>query len=375
MRALLLLPVVAGVQVLETHQTLHNHVDYEGMKTTLKELAARTGDGKIEDDVILAVRAILAEVDTRLMDALQADLEQQQQAFDAAIQGIQNCDDTRNSWIQDVYPGVLQQETDSKKRHEDCRHQEIQTCTHRNTECNLQDDLVSGINRKMCDYPNFAGGDSEEVNLFMNCFSALICDKYEDYVAGRAQCRGLCSDLAAKTSECETLQRRSEDAFCNRNREVAFSCKSYRDCRHAAEGNFNTVMGSTRQVESLLQTQRSALECLQCYGRAILNHNRTLDHCDTPPDCKTLDRCPEIVYANPPEFIRCTDCSEMTTCGDSYRQHHYGAQAQDWLEGIISRKPDQCIPLVTSCTECNVPTKGSGDSECDFTSAGVVVAE
>lgn len=373
---MLLLPVVAGVQVLETHQTLHNHVDYDGMKTTLKELAAkRTGDGKIEEDVIIAVRAILEQVDTKLMDALAFDLEQQQKTFDNAMRGIETCDDERNSWFQNDYPTVLQQETDTKKNHEDCRHQEIQVCTNRNTKCNHQDDRVAEINRVMCSYPNFAGGDSEEVNSFMNCFSALICDKYEAYVEGRSQCRGLCSDLAAKTSECETMQRRSEEAFCERNRRVEFTCKEYRDCRHTAETNYYTMLATTRQVESLLQTQRSALECLQCYGRAILGHERSLDHCDTPPDCKTLDRCPEIVYDDPPNFIKCTHCSEMTTCGDGYRDTLYGGQAQDWLKGVISRKQNQCIPLVDSCTECNIAQKGSGSSECDRESSGAVVPE
>lgn len=381
MRALLLLPVVAGVQVLETHQALHSHVDYEGMKVTLKELAAkRTGDNKIDETTVNAVREILAVVEGQLMDALKEDLKNQQTTFDDAIAAIVQCDTTRNTWFGDPFAAIFSATDQADQDHWTCRGQEVSVCENRNEKCNQQDGRVAAINGAMCPYPNFAGGDSSSVNDFMNCFSTLICDKYEAYVAGRNTCRGLCSSLSSKTAECGGKQSGYEAAYCDQEMNVATTCRIYRECRFAEETSYYNTLASTRQVESLLQTQRSALECLQCYGRAILDHNPSLDQCDTPPACSSLEACPEIIYQDPPPFIKCTQCSDKTPCGAPFRERYNDAsngRPGNMLEGEIRRscknpEDDMCVPLVVPCTPCGVPVVGSGSSECDIESSGAV---
>lgn len=377
MRALLLLPVVAGVQVLETHQALHSHVDYEGMKTTLKEIAAaRTGDNKIDNSTVIAVRRILETVQVQLMDALKEDLANQQSTFDEAIAAIVRCDSVRNTWFGEPYNAIGQTMTRAEQAFWLCKQEETEVCGHRNTKCNEQDARVSDLNGDMCPYPDFAAGDSGSVNEFMNCFSREICSRYEAYVSGRNTCRGLCSSLSAKTAECGQSQVVYESEYCTNENQIAGTCRIYRMCRMEEETSYYNTLALTRQLESLLQTQREALECLQCYGRAILNHSPDLSECDTPEPCKKLTECPEITYQDPPPFIKCTACSDKTPCGDSFR-NYYG----DFLEGEIRRQgcleghgtEDQCVPEVVPCTPCNVPVAGSGDSECDIETSGAVV--
>jgi len=361
MRALLLLPVAAAVQVLETHQATHAHVDYDGLKQTLKSISAKQAAGKkIDADSAATVRAILEQVDGVLMTALGEEAEKSQADLQARIDAIRSCDTERAAWFGTDADGFQRYENAAYAAgndHGDCRGEENTACTDRNTKCDAQDGRVQAIDSEMCATPGFANGDTLEVNNFMNCMTKLVCDKYQAYVDGRTTCRTACADLSAKTAECHGKQGVFERATCTREAQVQNACKNYRDCRAREELAWYRTVKSEMELQQILQTQREALDCLQCYGRAILANKTSLEDCDQPRECCTLDGCPivecppgaDCQVAPPLPFTQCNEPNHpVQPCDGTWLQNSYG----DWNNGEISRQ--RCDPRVGSCETCDV---------------------
>jgi len=368
MRSLVFLPVAAvAVQVLETQQPAHAHVDYDGLRVTLKGIAEQTKSGKIDDLLTEQVRGILKTVEGDLMTALDVDRNNSQTSLNQAVESIRQCDQDRTTYFAEDYYNVLTQTNDARTDHLDCRAEERTKCFTRNSDCDAIDAIVKNINDNMCATPRFADGDSYEVNCFMNCISELMVSYHSDYMTGRALCRSDCECLTTKTSSCHGLQSTFEVTFCADLGHIQTECGAYRACRKTSEHAHRSTEAMVNQEESLFQAQRVALECLLCYGRAILDKALDYSHCDTLPPCSELTDCPTIDYPPPPDYIVCNEVHEKKPCEDdtygpvSFEHSEYRTMLDnegelDLVMGEISR--NMCVPATDMCTQCLNPRKG-----------------
>jgi len=351
--AVLFLPVVAAVQVIDSQQALDVNGDYDGMKATLKAIAARQSEGeKISESVIQTVHMMLNMVRGKLMETLNCDRDTSQASLDQAVAQIQACDDNRDAWFRDVEPGHANTAKGRCDFHNGCRMIEENRCTTRNNLCDAQDLRVKAINDGMCPVPDFSlgdGGKGTVVNDFMNCLATLVTSKVNAYQSGRHACRQACVDLAQATAAANVAQGTCEDKTCAHEKAVQDACCEYRTCRKTWEENYYSVRGIVRQEESVFQTQREGLQCLLCYGYGITNATENYDQCESPDPCDTYDDCPKIDYPekNPPvDFKQCTEAAPNLPCEQAWKEAMY----PNFLGDPISRH--HCVPKATTCTEC-----------------------
>jgi len=308
MRALIgFLPMAAAFQVMEQSTQLSADKDFEGLKASLKGIAARSG-GQIDANTINTVTKILDDVNTTLMDALEEDRKHSQNILNIARDGVHACDTDRNTWFgQDgSWETHNTDVTNDGSTHATCRGLEAAEFRNMTTHCDTVDRQVSAFN--ICALPgDFSAGDNDQINTYICCLQTFFSNNRDTYYTHRQNCIDATNTHSSKRTECNGDQEEFEREFCHRETQVQNNCQSYRECRTREETNWLKVTQETEAIEEIFQAQRVALECLLCYGNKILANQTDLSSCETPTTCDSLSWCPTIVYEDTTNFTRCTE--------------------------------------------------------------------
>lgn len=306
MRVLIFLPLAAAFQVLDQTAQLGTHSDFQGLKESLKSISASTG-GKINQETIEAVQAILDQVNGTLMSALEADRNHTQHILDMARSEVNQCDTDRDNWFDNDFILKNTNVTSEGTEHHDCRGEEANLFDAMTTACDHIDRQVAQW--EICPLPgSFAAGDNDKIDEYICCLQRFFQANRGTYATNRQACINATNTHTAKRAECNTEQGQFERAFCSREVSVQNECKSYRECRTREETHWWIVYNDTKEVEEIFQAQRVALECLLCYGKKILANETDLSECETPISCQSLDWCPTINYEPALDnFTRCTE--------------------------------------------------------------------
>jgi len=317
-----LLPMASSIQVME--REAHPHVDFEGMKTSLKSLAVKSAQkGKIDQGTIEAVTGFLKTIKDDLLSALEADRSHSQATLDAAEDGVHTCDTNRNAWF-DASTGTFGTRNGEvaglRGDHDTCRTQEGVTYANYTSHCATMHNRVCGTwATSVCALPSggFAAGDTDAVNTYMNC----VCDFFEEhrdhYYNERTACETAHNLHDIQVAACDTDQGEFEDDYCAREGEVQDACELYDGCRFGAETTYLSVKSETEALEQIFQAQFVALKHLQCYGEQILNNSTDLSNCDSVGDDCEADysgECPQIVYDVLDPFIQCAEPTDLWPC-------------------------------------------------------------
>jgi len=352
MRAVAFLPMVAAVQMMDTHNVVDVQADsnYEGMKSTLKSISVMQSKGDIDQNTIDTVTNTLKQINEQLIAALGEDTKHSQSILDSAEAQIIACDTTKNTWVSGAFDGHNTGVSNAQSAHHDCRQAaggEQENCQNATTHCDHLTAQVCNWNDCVAPAAGFGGGDTDEVNGFMNCIGSFFDTHKVDYYAKRQNCIDATNNLNAKVAECDGLQEDFESDFCQREDAVENACNSYRTCRNGAQSSYAKIKGEIEALEDIYQAQRVALECLLCYGNKILANSTDLSDCERETTCTALTACPVIVYDAIPPCIACTEPDAVRPCEGSFINTYYATYEST------------CTPP-QQCTACSQPdTEGA----------------
>jgi len=354
MRALIFVPAAVAFQMLDQSVQLGTEADFDGLKTTLKNIAAKS-NGNINSSTIAAVNTILDTVNTTLMDALEADRSHCQNILDASRNFVHRCDNIRAGWFGagEEWPTHNTDVTNAGNDHSTCRSQEAVEFNNMTHHCDLVDKQVAQWT--ICDLPgDLASGDNDKIHEYVCCLETFFATNYPTYIDRRNNCIAATNVHAAKRVTCNTEQEQFESKFCSRETQVQNECKEYRECRTSAETHWLKVTAETQALEDIFQTQRVALECLLCYGSKILANETDLSECENPPTCDELKTagkwCPTITYQDLSDFVPCTEPvgDVNIPCNSAFIANNYQAwsneETDDFREctehsGLPDREP------------------------------------
>merc|ERR1719198_1869519 len=218
MKVFAFIPMVAAVQVMDSHNVVNVHTDtnYESMKATLKGISAMQAKGDIDQNTIETVTETLTKINTELLEALRADVNHSQSILDDAWNAVDACDDAKNTWASTTFSTFSGNVTSAGSDHDSCRGEEATECANTTTHCDAYTTLV--CNWADCAVPGagrFSGGDTDEVNTYMNCLLAFMNDHKANFESKRQNCIDATNTWTAKTDECDGLQGDYEDEFCD----------------------------------------------------------------------------------------------------------------------------------------------------------------
>lgn len=301
------LPMAAAFQVMEHSTQLAAEKDFEGLKASLKNIAAKSG-GQIDQTTIEAVNMILDQVNTSLMDALEEDRSHTQNILNIARNGVIACDTARDTWFGTggTWETHNSNVTADAGAHTTCRGEEATEFRNMTSHCDTVDRQVAGFN--ICDMPgDFTSGDTDAINTYICCIETFFTAEKGTYYTHRNNCIEATNTWSSKRSSCNDDQEEFEREFCERETQVQNTCETYRNCRTTEETNWLKVTQETQAIEEIFQAQRVALECLLCYGNKILSNETDLSSCETPTSCSSLSWCPTIVYDDIDAFETCDE--------------------------------------------------------------------
>lgn len=329
-----LLPMLSAFQVREqeTEQVAQNDLDFDGMKESLQLLASNAAKtGKIDQGTIVAVNSFLDTIRVDLLAALEEDRRHSQSIYDSAVAAVHQCDTDRNEWFEPTsshFDLWNMNVTFAGADHDNCRSQENVTYHNYTSYCKTMHDRVCDWN--VCTLPDggFAGGDTDEVDVYMNC----VCDFFEthrdEYYDERNNCQESHNLHDVQVAACDVDQRTFEDEYCDRETQVQVRCYGYNECRFNTETTYLADKVEIEDLEQIFQTQFVALQHLLCYGEQILNNSTDLTSCDAVGnDCQGdyPDDCPVISYAPLDPFIDCTQPTIGTyPCTALFHTNFYG---------------------------------------------------
>lgn len=345
-----LLPMASTIQVVE--REAHPHFDFDGLKTSLQSLAAKSAKaGKIDQGTIEAVTGFLNTINTDLLGALEADRAAYQSELDAAEDAVHACDTTRNTWFDPAAGSFATWNTNvsgTQGDHETCRTQEGVTYANYTSFCKTMHDRV--CTWSVCALPagGFSGGDTDAVNTYMEC----VCDFFEEHAGSYYDERNNCLEAHAlhdaQVIVCDGEQGEFEAEYCGRESAVQDHCEIYDGCRFTTEQSYLGIKSNVESLEAISQAQFVALKHLVCYGEQILNNSTDLSGCDSvSDDCETgyPNDCPIIVYDVLDSFIECTEpVSNNYPCTAAFTAQYY-AQYDNTFTPV-----DDC----TGCTDGDV---------------------
>jgi len=301
------LPMAAAFQVMEHSTQLAAEKDFEGLKASLKGIAAKSG-GHIDQTTIEAVNTILDSVNTTLMDALEQDRSHTQNILNIARDGVLRCDTNRDAWFGTggTFEILNSDVTADGATHSSCRGEEATEFANMTSHCDTVDRQVAQWN--ICEMPgDFTAGDTDAINTYVCCLTTFFDNNRGTYYTHRQNCIDATNVHSAKRAECNGAQGAFEAEFCGRETAVQNNCEIYRNCRTNEETNWLKVTQETQAIEEIFQAQRVALECLLCYGTKILNNETDLSSCEVAINCASLSWCPTIVYDDITDFTGCSE--------------------------------------------------------------------
>jgi len=359
MRAVVLLPIVAAVQVMDTHNVVDVQADgnYEGMKSTLKSISAMQVKGEIDQDTINTVTKTLKDINEKLIDALEQDKKHSQSILDAAEAAIDSCDTAKNTWVSGQHATDTGAANDANGDHNQCRENtggEQELCANATTHCDALTQQVCNWNDCVAPTAGFGGGDTDEVNTFMKCIGSFFGQHKVNYYQKRQNCIDATNSWNTKSTACDGLQQDFEDDFCTQEANTQSACETYRLCRNREQSSYMQIKGEIEALEDIYQAQRVALECLLCYGNKILANSTDLSDCERETTCTSLTACPVIVYDNIAECIPCSEPDDVKPCESSFLTTYYGR-----YENTCS-PPQQC----KACTG-SAATNSEGGATCE----------
>jgi len=348
--------MVAAFQVMESQNQLqadlHAENNYEGMKTTLKSIAAMQAQGQIDQNTIEEVTKTLKKINEELIDALDEDRKHSQSILDGAEAAIDLCDTNRQTWKDGAHATFNSDVTEENGEHDDCRvDKEQPACANATTHCDALTDQVCRWTDCVAPTAGFTGGDTDEVNDFMKCIGDFFDLHKTNYYQKRQNCIDATNSWNTITTECDGSQSDFEEEFCSREANTEHECENYRTCRNSAQSSYMKIKGEVEALEDIYQAQRVALECLLCYGNKILSNSTDLSSCEIATDCTDLTACPVIVYDKIAHCVSCTEPDDRRPC------------TQDFLDDWYAKFENTCTPP-QQCNAC-AGTFDEGSLECD----------
>jgi len=358
-----LLPMASTMQVVE--RETHQEFDFDGLKASFVSMAAKSATaGKIDQATIEAVTGFLDTINNDLLGALEQDRNAYQGELDTAEADVHACDTARNSWFEGTFVSWNTNVSSARGGHSSCRSFEAQTYSNYTGYCETMHDRVCSW--EVCSLPTggFAGGDTDDVDIYMNC----ICDFFAEHSGSYYEERNNCDEAHgihdAQVIVCDGEQSSFESEYCMRETQVQNKCEAYDGCRFSTETSYLGIKSNIEALEQISQAQFVALQHLICYGQAILNNSTDLSVCESSvsDDCEgdyecawpvsdgCAGKCPTIVYDTLDSFIACAEPvsgNGYYPCAAPFLGEFYGAYTD-------TKTPvDDCTTCADAKTQAN----------------------
>lgn len=282
--------VVAAVQI-----TSPSHHDASQMRETFYNLAAAKANngGKIDAATEEEVNRILKLVGENLMSALWEDRDAAQRAYNGSVAEVNKCNSDLTGSLLPVYEFRKTNTAADWEAFRTCLGGENDICRNKTEVCQDLDQYVCdfeicndhALNNDMCVECKETTPTSSDLYNSLQCLINFDEQHYDTYIEKYNDCRQHKVDHRAKARECDGVQRQLEETKCYEQEYIWGACGTFNGCWNSAMSAYDTTESTTKDLENIFQKQWTALECLMCYGKQILEETTDLSVCENadPP--------------------------------------------------------------------------------------------
>lgn len=280
--------VVAAVQI-----TSPSHHDATQIRETFYNLAAAKANngGKIDDETEASVNRILKLVGETLMAALWEDRDAAQRNYNASVVAVNGCNSDLIDNKLPVYANRQSKTGQDWAAFGECLDDENEACQNKTDICNDLDKFVcdmeicndSPLNNVECVQCKEETPTHSELYTSLQCLIEFDERYYDTYIEKYNSCRQHKAVHRDWIQNCNQRQKMLEEQKCYEQEYIHDACDNFNTCWSGTTGSHSQIASTTRDLENIFQKQWTALECLMCYGKQILEDTTDLTVCENAP--------------------------------------------------------------------------------------------